>query len=197
MEEQTKKRVADPIITWDIDISILSNTPVMKQLLFVIVISIVFVVALMFVIGLLDGDMSLEYLAFLGKLFLIMAGIFAVLILLGVLLVMGNRYGYTFTLDSIGIAEATHSRQYKRNTIINALLVIVGLLSGRPAAAGAGILAQSRQKQFLRWKDIDQAVVDSRRKTVTLKKNRRIRMIVFCTMDNYEPVSKLILEKTQ
>lgn len=182
-------------ITWEIDVPILTDGVIMKQLLFVIALSIVFVLVLLLLIGLFTGDMNLEYLAFLGKLFLIMAAIFAALLLIGVLLLMGNRYGYTFTLDSGGIGEATHSRQYKKNTIMNLLLVIAGLLSGRPAAAGAGILAQARQKQYLRWKDIDQAALDSRRKTVVLKKNRRTRMIVFCTTANYEAVSKLILDK--
>lgn len=197
MEEQKNQQTKDPVITWDIDISIFANAPIMKQVLFVIGLSIAFVVVLMFLIGLLSGDMNLEYLNFLGKLILILVAIFTVLLLFGVLLVMGNRYGYTFALDRSGIAEATHCLQYKRNTIINLLLLIAGLLSGRPAAAGAGILAQSRQKQFLCWKDIEQAVVDPRRKTVVLKKKRRTRMIVFCTADNYDSVSRLILEKTK
>ena len=182
-------------LSWDIDVSILSSAPIMKQLGFALGLSVIFVVLLMFFIGLFSGDLNLNYLLFLGKLFFFLAATLAVLLLLALLLLMGNRYGYTFTLEAGGIGEAAGRRQRKRNAVINLSLVVAGIFSGRPGIAGAGILAGSRQKQYLRWNEIDEVAADPRRKRILLKKNRRVRMVIFCTAENYPFVSAVILEK--
>lgn len=180
-------------ISWDIQIPLLSSSPVMKQLAIAIGIGITFVIAFVFILELIDGTLTMESLVSLLKLFSILIAILAGLALIAVLLLLGNRYAYTFTLSRNGISEATQPRQRRRNTVINLLLMLFSIFAGRPGGAGTAILAQSRQTQFIRWEEIDRVIPDPRHKTVELKKGWSSLMVVFCTAENYEYVSGRIL----
>ena len=184
-------------MTWDIGISILSNPIILKQLAIVIGLSVFVLVLFMFFLGLVDGTLDREYFAFLGKLFLFMFLGFCVLTGLGVLLLLGNRYGYTYTIDANGIREATQPSQYRRNTFLNTLTVILSFFARNPATMGSAVLAQSRQKQFIKWKDINKVEAEPWRKAIILKKNRSTRMVVFCHAENYAPVYAVIRKHTQ
>lgn len=189
-------KTANKNITWDISVSILTNTIILKQLVIAFGIAIFLLVLFMFFLGLIDGTLDLEYFAFLGKLFLYMFLGFCILTALGVLLLMGNRYGYTFTLDSKGIMEAAQPSQYRRNTFLNTLLVILSFFARNPGTMGAGVLAQSRQKQYIKWKEINKVEADPRRKAIILKKNRLTSMVVFCHTENFDTVYEAILKYT-
>ena len=185
-------KTANEKITWDIGISILSNPIILKQLAIAFGLAIFLLVLFMFILGLIDGTLDREYFAFLGKLFLYMFLGFCILTILGVLLLLGNRYGYTFTMDSSGIMEAAQPSQYRRNTFLNTLLVILSFFARSPGTMGTAVLAQSRQKQFVHWKDINMVEADPRRKAIILKKNRLTRMVVFCHAENYDTVYDVI-----
>ncbi len=197
MGNQEPREEKNAGMSWDVDVSILSSSHIMKQVAIGMGLAILFTMAVIFFIQLISGDMSLEFLAFLGKLFFALVGIFAFLITAGVLIFLGNRYEYTFTLDDRGIKEETRPRQRRRNSMINGLLLILGFLSKNPAAMGAGAMAQSRQKQFLRWKDINGLESDDRQRVIVLKRNKRTLMLVFCNPDNYEDVSRALREKVE
>ncbi len=190
-------KTANENISWDIGISILSNPTIVKQLVIVIGLAIFFLVVFMFFLGLIDGTLDREYFAFLGKLFLYMFLGFSILTVMGVLLVMGNRYGYTFTIDSNGIMEATQPSQYRRNTFFNTLAVILSFFARNSATMGSAVLAQSRQKQFIKWKDVNKVEADPPHKAIILRKNRWIKMVVFCHAENYDTVYNAILTHTQ
>jgi len=62
-----------------------------------------------------------------------------------------GKYEEEFVLDNKGVLCRTKAKQAKRNRVINTLTVMLGLLTGRPSVAGAGLLAQSRQEVFIQW----------------------------------------------
>ncbi len=188
----------EDIISWDIDVSLLTNKHIAKQIVLVFSLAILFTITIIFLIELFSGSITPDFLIALAKIFLLLTAIITVLTILGVFLAMGNRYSYTFTLDpQKGISERPQTRQRSKNFIINSLLVLLGLLAKNPTAAGTGILSQSRQEQFVNWKSINAIKTDPRNRAITLKRNRRTLMVVFCHPDNYETVAGLIRSKIQ
>lgn len=50
-------------------------------------------------------------------------------------------------------------------------------------------------EQFVDWKSVDNIKADPRNRAITLKKNRRTLMVVFCRPDNHEIVAGAIRNK--
>ena len=89
------------------------------------------------------------------------------------------------------------AEQAKKNKVINFLTVILGLMSGKPAAAGAGILAQSRQEVFLSWKSIRKVKYKPRQCTILLRGNPMEQIALFCRTDNYRQIEKELRLRTE
>ena len=163
-------------IEWSISVPIFRNTAILKQL--GLAIGIPFgLVAL--VIGLSSGK-SVYALYGLG---LIAALLF--LTWLFIMAVYRGKYEAEFVLDGKGVLCRTQAKQAKKNRIINALTVVLGLLSGKPAAAGAGMLAQSRQETFLRWNHITRVKYKSKSCTILLRGGWTENIALFCANENY------------
>ena len=183
-------------ISWDIAIPVLTNKHIARQIVLVFSLAILFVIIVLFLIELFSGGITWEFIAALFRIFLLLVSIITVITFLGVYLFMGNRYYYTFTLDpQNGIWEKPQQRQRKKNLIVNSLLLFGGLLTRNFSAAGSGALSQSRQEQFVAWKDINLVEYEPSSYTITLKNNKRTLMIVFCHPDNYQVVSEIIQAK--
>ncbi len=183
-------------LSWDIDIPVITNKHIARQIVLVFSLAILFVLFVLFLIELFSGGITWEFITTLFRIFLLLVVIITVITFLGVCLFMGNRYYYTFTLDpQKGIWEKPQNRQHKRNFLVNSLLLVGGLLTRNFSAAGAGALAQARQEQFVAWKDINRVENDPPNHTITLKKNKRTLMIVFCKPANYQAVSGIIQSK--
>lgn len=185
-------------VEWEIAVPILSNKHIMKQIFWVFQISIGVVLAIIFLIQALDPytRVDLDFIVFLAKLYFILLAVFGVCLVLGTLITMGVGYQYIFSIDSQGIMESPGRKQGKKNVIVNTLLVILGFLTKRPGIAGAGVLAQTRQKSYICWRDINKIEVDSKGRTLLLKRNSRTLMMVFCTRENFEVVRDIIMANT-
>ena len=166
-------------IQWQISVSIFRNTVILKQL--GLAIGIPFsLVAL--VIGLSSGKSvyTLYGLGLIGAL-LLLSWLFIVVVYRG-------KYEAEFVLDQKGALCRTQTGQSKKNRVINALTVILGLLSGKPAAAGAGMLAQSRQEVFLRWNRVTKVKYRPGSRTILLRGGWTENIALFCADENYEQI---------
>ncbi|RQD78322.1 MAG: hypothetical protein D5R97_00585, partial [Candidatus Syntrophonatronum acetioxidans] len=185
-------------LSWDIDVPILTNKYIFNQVFIGVILAVVFAVTIILLIQIFSGDFTWDFLVFILQIFLSMVVLFMVMIALGVIIFMGNRYDYNFSLDpDKGIWEKPQKRQQKRNSLVNTLLIFLGILSKNPSASGAGVIAQSRQKQFVRWKDVNKIEKDPRDRVIILKRNSRTLMIIFCLPENYEEVLNIIERKVQ
>ncbi len=183
-------------ISWDIEIPVLTNKNIARQIVLVFSLAILFTLTVIFLIELFSGNITWDFIAALFRIFLLLVVIITLLTFLGVYLFMGNRYYYTFILDpQKGIWEKLQNRQQKNNFMVNSLLMVAGLLTKNFSAAGAGAISQSRQEQFIAWKDISRVESELSGHTITLKKNKRTLMTVFCHPDNYQAVSEVIQSK--
>lgn len=169
---------------WQIFVPIFTNTVILKQL--GISIGIPFgLVAL--VIGLASGK-SVYTLYGLG---LIAALLFFTWLF--IMAVYRGKYEAEFVLDEKGVLCRTQASQAKKNRLINRFTVILGLLSGRPAAAGAGMLAQSRQEVFLRWNRITKVKYKPKSNTILLRGGWTENIALFCTIENYSQVEHHVM----
>lgn len=170
-------------IRWEISVPILKNTVILKQL--GLAIGIPFSLAAL-VIVLLSGR-SRDTLYALGFI--------AALLILTWLFVMAayrDKYEAEFVLDGKGVLCRTGVKQARKNRVINTLTVILGLLTGKPAAAGAGMLAESRQETFLRWNRITRVKYSPKSRTILLRGGWTENIALFCTEENYETVETFV-----
>lgn len=92
----------------------------------------------------------------------------------------GNRYGATYVLDARGIRFTTQPSQQRKNRLLNNLLIVLGLFSGRPMAAGIGGIANSRQTMTMRWTEVRKIIFYQRQGVIMLKGGFANRLLVFC-----------------
>lgn len=166
---------------WQISVPIFRNTVILKQL--GLAVGIPFgLVAL--VIGFASGK---SVYALYGL------GLIAALLLLTwlfLMLVYRGRYEAEFVLDQKGALCRTQAGQAKKNRIVNILTIVLGFLSGKPAAAGAGMLAQSRQEVFLRWSRITKVKYQPKSRTILLRGSLAEQIALFCTEENYSAAAE-------
>lgn len=165
-------------IEWSIRVSIFRNPIIMKQL--GIAIGIPFGALILFLII----SKAIYALVLIAVLFL--------LTYLFILVVWGGKYDVGFELDKTGIRNYTLKNQAKKNRIINTMAVVFGLLSGKPAVAGAGMLAQSRQNILIKWSSIRKVKFYPQNKMVMIRAGFAENIAVFCSPANYSEVASFI-----
>jgi len=171
-------------LTWEAAVPLMRSTVVLRQLAIALLVPFTLVASFLLILQAIEGDLTWASAWQIVRIFLLIMGGFVLLSVLIILLFYGNRYEYRFTLDKQGITAATTGRTRKKNTIVNVLLI----LSGRPSAAGAGLLAHSRQGEHIRWQDVDGLTAHAGRHEIVLRRGKRAVMLVQCTAENYEPV---------
>ncbi len=179
---------AHETIEWCIHVPIFRNTVILKQL--GLAVGIPF--GLLIIILALVSGKSVYTLYALG---LLIALLF--LTWLFIMAVYGGEYEAEFELDEKGALCRTQAKQAKKNKVVNALTVSLGLLSGKPAVAGAGILAQSRQQVFIRWDRVRRVKYKPRQRTILLRGGFSENIALFCTQENYPKVEQFTMSKTQ
>ena len=174
-------------IQWQINVPIFRNTAILKQL--GLAIGIPFgLVAL--VIGFASGKSiyTLYGLGFIAAL-LFFTWLFIMAIYRG-------RYEVEFVLDDKGVLCRTQAKQAKKNRIVNTLTVLLGLLSGKPTAAGAGMLAQSQQEVFLRWNHITKVKYKPKSRIILLRGGWTEQIALFCADENYPHIEREVMLRT-
>jgi hypothetical protein len=175
-------------VRWQISVSLFKNAITLKQLGLAIGIPFGLIALVIVLISGRSRD-TLYALGFIAALFL--------LTWLFIMAVYRGIYIAEFVLDQKGALCRTQARQAKKNRVINTLAMIFGLLSGKPAAAGAGMLAQSRQEVFLCWSRITKVKYKPQSRTILLRGGWTEQIALFCTPENYVWVKDFVRRKTQ
>jgi|CXWL01.1.fsa_nt_gi hypothetical protein len=187
---QTKS--PDTAITWEIAVPLLSNPLIVGATFKVFVFAALGVAALMTLIFAVQGEF-----AAIGPVWLGFGAVGLGLFVLGLAimaLVFGNRLHCRFTIDSRGILYETIDRRAQTS---NRLLLILGLLLGKPQAIGAGLIARSQEVQALRWRGAFRAEYRPERRVVILRNRWRRLLLVFCSPENYASVAERIAAELQ
>lgn len=173
--------------SWAASVTLLRSAVVIRQVFTALAVGVGIVWLLMIALTGADGDLDAAGFWALTRVFLIILGGLLVLTLL-VMAIFYRRYEYRFTLDEQGVSASTVGQTRRKNAFVNALLV----LSGRPSAMGAGVLAGSRQDQHVSWKELDGFRVAARHPSIALTRGRRTIMLIQCTEENCQAVSRFV-----
>lgn len=182
---------------WDMDVSILTNTIVMREVMYVFGVAFGAVVAL--VMGLIIHDHGLAGLFSLGmdsdlKYPLMLMSMWLGLTALFILVFWHNKYPLTYTLNSYGVLLESRREQVSKNQKVGCLLMLLGALMGQAGAVGIGLLATGNQDMQMPWKDVKKVRYYPKRRVIQLNGGYSVRMIIFCRPDNYAFVAKQIEE---
>jgi hypothetical protein len=72
-------------------------------------------------------------------------------------------------------------------------ITVAGALLGSMTAAGAGMIAKSRENDFIAWNDARSVALNSKKKTVTITRKSLVFPIrLYCTDANYQQVEAYI-----
>lgn len=176
-----------PLLQWQIRVPIFRNPVILRQL--GIAVGIPFGL-LASAIALLSGESIYALYAL---------GLIAALLFVSWLLIMAlyqGKYEAEFILDDRGALCRTQKKQARKNRAVNSLVTVLGLLSGRFSAAGAGMLAQSRQSEYLEWSRVKKASFHPKGRTILLCGGFAETVALFCTEENYPEIEEFVRRKT-
>jgi hypothetical protein len=167
-------------LSWKWTMGLLTDRYVVRQLIVVLVASVIALEAAVIVMSALFSN---EIVILPPELLLLVTAIVGVLMLVAAGVVLGNRYDVTFTVDDRGVTMESGPRARRWNRIA----LWAGLLAGRPQLIGAGLLSQSRETTFVEWDDVARLVADPERRVVELRNNWRTVMRLYCPPELYGP----------
>lgn len=177
-------------LQWEIYVSIFKNKYILRGLALAVGLPFGLLIAIILIVS--GGDLGSDAGYALGLIIALL-----VLTVLFVLIVYGGRYAPGFIIDEGGVTNYTQAGQAKKNKVINGLAVALGLMSGRFAAAGAGMMANARQTMRIPWKHVRRVSFDDKRRVILLRGGFAEKIAVFCTPENYVTVKAMVQEKTK
>jgi hypothetical protein len=187
MSADDSKSGPPAVIAWKKKIPLLTNLFMLKDL--ALVFGIVGTGMLAFMLLISEGK---DVGQMLGVWALCM-GIIVVLLVIACLVVLLNRMNLEFKVDHKGILMSMGKRERKLNT----LTTVVGLLAGSAQAAGAGLLAKSREDFFVAWRDVRKVTVYRKKKVIALNVGLLTPLRVYCTDENFAAVEQAIMKNTK
>lgn len=174
-------------VEWLISVPIFRNSLILKQL--GLALGIPFGIIILVIIFGSDRNIYTLYA-------LSLIGLLLFLTWLLIMIVYRGKYDVEYLLDDRGAYCRTQKKQAKTSRRINGLTVALGLLSGKPSAAGAGMLAQSRQNQFLKWNSITKVKYKPKQDVIILRGGWTENITLFCSKENYAQVAQVVMMKT-
>ena len=171
-----------PEVKWTREVSLLTNYYIVMDVLVVILFG---GAGLGFILFLIMG--ATEIYAIL-QIITLATGILIVLAFLTMGIVMMNNVEMTFTLDEKGIKTVLGKKENR----INKIALFFGLLTGKLGLMGTSVLAMSREQTFVEWAVIQKAVMDDKKKVISLSSGRRMLVRLFCNPETYVESIKMV-----
>ncbi len=186
----------DNRLEWDVDVSILTNRFILLEVRRALTIASLFAAVIISTImlpSLMDGSISSAGIGTSGPGYpMFMIGLLFLLTAVFIILHYGNEYMLSYVVDEKGVRTVTRKAQRSTNRAANIMLILIGLLSRNPAAAGAGMMATGGNDQSIRWNNVKKVTFYPKHHTIVLRGGYGVRSIIFCTQDTYGTVSSLI-----
>jgi hypothetical protein len=176
-------------ISWENQVSIFKNPFILKGL--ALSMGIPFGILILVIIFLSGGNIM----ATDTKYALLMIAILFVFTFIFIMIIYKGKYAPGFIINNEGIINYTQRSQGKKNRIINTLTIFLGIFSKNFSAAGAGVLAQSRQTEKIKWKEIKEVKYYPTRHTILVYGGFTQKIAIFCTKDNYSLIEKTMKER--
>ncbi len=157
---------------WQYEMSLFKNPTIFLATAKAILIALAITVFIIGLITLIGDGFSADAFAFIGKLILILLGIFAVLLCLGYLLyaaIMGGVYAADFTMDENELVHSQCPRQAKKAEKIGTATMIMGALTHNRGAVSAGYNSAVRMTSTTEFSRVKKVVVNRKRGVIKLR----------------------------
>ena len=169
---QTKPiKVSNEKYIWQYKVSLFRNPTIFLNTAKAILIAIGITILLIGLICTISDGFSADSFLFVGKLALIILGIFAVLLVLGYLLyaaIMGGYYIVDFGMDDTRLVHTQNAKQAKKADNISTAAVIMGLLAKNRGAVSAGMMSAGRTSSTTEFAQVKKVVVNKKRSVIKL-----------------------------
>jgi hypothetical protein len=174
-------------LSWECDVPLVTNPVVLRQV-FVVFLLVPLIACGVLVLP-LWREGSLDSLPMLLAMMFAVSGGLMIAGLLGALVLLGNRSRMSFRLTRKGVTAETIDPRVKR---IGWITMVLGLLTGKPGAAGAGMLTLSHTRQSTTWRTVQKVRINGRRRMIELSNGWRTIMVLYCTPDNHEGAVRMV-----
>lgn len=174
----------DEPVEWTYDIPLLTDPFMLWDFARVILLSVIG----MYLIVALGGLIVEQELIILpAEVFVLVTGIMSGLFVLTALL-LGNRQTARFVISAKGVEY--HAA--KRERTVSRLAVVVGLLARNPIAAGAGLLATSRENHLVPWSAVERVVFHPKARVIVLRNSWRTVQRLYCPPDRFDAIAEAV-----
>ncbi len=139
---------------------------------------------------------GLSALADLFQVFLILAGVLAVLTVLGFLLwalIYGGKYDVEFYMDEVGISHAQVPKQAEKSRKMGCLIAVIAIFFDSYSTAGSAVLA-TRTTSYSQFKTANKVVGLSRSHTIKIRDGLEHNQI-YTTAEDYQFVFDYIVSR--
>jgi hypothetical protein len=184
---RTATQDPDRAIEWDFAFPLITNRFFLYDMIKVLFWTFLIFDGIMLTIFLVQDNADVV-LPFLGVSGLILLGFMLTIVGITVL-IFGNRFPTRFAVNPEGVF---YQSQSGRAAKLNRAAIIIGLLARKPGAAGAGMLAASRESGGVDWEDVHKIREYPDQKVVSLMNSWRVVVRLYCTPDNYPRVLGLV-----
>ncbi|MBQ3706622.1 MAG: hypothetical protein II889_01820 [Clostridia bacterium] len=157
---------------WQYEMSLFKNPTIFLATAKAILIALAITVFIIGLITLIGDEFSADAFAFIGKLILILFGIFAVLLCLGYLLyaaIMGGIYSVDFEMDENVFVHTQNPRQAKKAEKIGTATMIMGAITHTRGAVSAGYNSAVRMSSTTEFARVKKVVVDRKHSVIKLR----------------------------
>jgi len=175
-------------ISWAVDIPLVTNPRMIKAVAMALGLGgfLIPVVAISMILG-SQGDWD-EIPGIVLPFGCVTVGLFLFFLLI-MLVFFGNRFPTSFTVNEQGARQENMS---KRGKAASRLAVAAGLLGKSPGAAGAGMMAMSREVVEIQWSSGMTVESRPRRNLLIIRNSWRPIMEIYCLPENFEEVENRI-----
>ncbi|WP_070000544.1 hypothetical protein [Cellulosilyticum sp. I15G10I2] len=170
-------------MVWEIRIPIFKNSLILRQL--------------MFAIGIPFGTLLMYLIYIKGYYGALLVALTLLLTFIFIQVVYGGTYDVKYIMNKKGVRCAYQEKQRKKNNIINTLLFFSGIFSGKPTYAGAGVLANARQDEFIAWKKVIKIKYFDHKRIIVVKSGYLDHITIFCENDDYDKIKTFVKNNTK
>jgi hypothetical protein len=177
-------------LDWQIDVPLLTNRFIVYDLFKLVGITGVLFFMLLAVTSIaVDGKTALRSLSGLAQIdgFAMLA--LLVLLVLVILLFFFNHFPMGFHLSA---REARVESLSRRGKWGNRLALVLGVLSGKPGVAGAGLLGMAQELVSVEWREVCRINVYPQVRVISLMNSWRVVFRLYCTPDNFNQVLEAV-----
>ncbi len=172
-------------LRWEIRVPLFRNRFLLRDL--ALAVGIPFGLLVLFIVAVSGGDV----LGTDAKYPLLMLVLLFFLAWLLLTLFYRGRYLHGFILDDAGATFYTPREQRRRNGALYVLLLILGILSGKPTLAGAGCAAKSGETLRIRWSGVRGLRIYPKQRAILIRGGFAQKIVLFCTEKNFEQAKNL------